>query len=135
MDGQGRMLRVTRVHEWPGVSDLPAGVKAPGVRLIMMAPGTRGIPHYHAGHESALYIVSGETEVWHGAGLASRSTVRAGDLLRIPPGTPHLAVNHGDVVSIAVAARPDPADSSGSIVLELPRHLTGLLSLPVAAAR
>ena len=128
------MPRVTKVDERPGVSGLSTGAKALGVRLIMMAPGTRGIPHYHVGHESALYIVSGETEVWHGAGLVSRSTVRAGDFLCIPAGTPHLAVNHGDVISIAVAARPDPADSGGAVLIELPRHLAGLLGLPVAAA-
>jgi uncharacterized RmlC-like cupin family protein len=115
-----------------GVSGLSAGAKALGVRLILMPPGTRGMPHFHADHETALYIVSGETEVWHGEGLVRRSTVRAGDYLYIPPGAPHLAVNRGDVISIAVAARTDPADSDSSVVIELPRHLAGLLSLPVA---
>lgn len=116
----------------PGVSGLSAGAQALGVRLIMMPPGTRGMPHFHAEHETAVYVVSGETEVWHGAGLVQRSTVRAGDFLYIPPGAPHLAVNHGDVTSIAVAARNDPADSASAVVIELPRHLAGLLSLPVA---
>jgi uncharacterized RmlC-like cupin family protein len=114
------------------VSGLSAGSKALGVRLVLMPPGTRGMPHFHADHETALYIVSGETEVWHGEGLVRRSTVRAGDFLYIPPGAPHLAVNRGDVISIAVAARTDPADSDRSVVIELPRHLAGLLSLPVA---
>jgi uncharacterized RmlC-like cupin family protein len=102
------------------------------VRLIMMPPGTRGMPHFHADHKTALYIVSGETEVWHGEGLVRRSTVRAGDFLSIPPGAPHLAVNRGDVTSIAVTARTDPADSDSTVMIELPRHLAGLLSLPVA---
>ena len=115
----------------PGVSDLPAGAKALGVRVIMIAPGTRGMPHFHADREIALYVVSGETEVWHGEGLVKRSTLRAGDFICLPPGAPHLAVNRGDVVSIAVAASNDPAESGSASVIELPRHLAGLLSLPV----
>ena len=86
---------------------------APGrwaCNLVMIPPGSRGMPHYHDDRETALYLVSGETEVWHGADLAKRSTVRAGDFIYIPPGTPHLAVNRGDVTSIAVAAESDPAD-------------------------
>jgi uncharacterized RmlC-like cupin family protein len=73
----------------------------------------------------------GEADVWHGPGLIQRSAVRAGDFIYIPPGTPHLAVNRGDVTSIAVVAYTDPAEQPGGIVIELPRHLVGLLSYPV----
>jgi uncharacterized RmlC-like cupin family protein len=116
----------------------------------MIPPGTRGLPHLH-GHEIAGYVVSGEAEVWHGTGLIQRSVVRAGDFIYIPPGTPHLAVNRGDVTSITVVARAgqqvggqevndqdandqdanDQADQAGSAAVELPRHLAGLLSYPV----
>lgn len=132
------MLRVSKVEDWlnrqpprrdlsatgdcviirsagasrPGVSGLSAGARALGLNLVMIPPGSRGMPHYHDGHEIALYLVSGETEVWHGADLAKRATVRAGDFIYIPPGTPHLAVNRGDVTSIAVVARTDP-DNDG----------------------
>ena len=46
-----------------------------------MSPGplTRGTPHLHEGHETAIYIADGEVEVWHGPGLAKRSVLRAGD--------------------------------------------------------
>ena len=114
----------------------PAGPPGPGARvrlhLALIPPGTRGAPHFHAGHETAVYIVSGETEVWHGAGLARRSTARAGDVVCIPPGAPHLAVNRGEVTSIAVVARTGQQEQPAAVVLELPRHLAGLLSLPVA---
>jgi uncharacterized RmlC-like cupin family protein len=116
----------------PGVSAVSAGAKALGVRLIMIPPGTRGMPHFHKDRETVLYIVSGETEVWHGEGLVSRSMVRPGDFIYIPPGAPHLTVNRGDVTSIAVAARDDPAEEDGAVVIELPRHLASMLSLPVA---
>jgi uncharacterized RmlC-like cupin family protein len=149
--GHGQMLRVSKVEErleqlptqrgdcvvirpgaQPGVSGPSAGARVLGVRLILMPPGTRGMPHFHPEHETAVYVVSGETEVWHGEDLVERTTVRAGDFLYIPPGAPHLAVNRGDVISIAVAARNDPADEVGAVMIELPRHLAGLLSLPVA---
>jgi uncharacterized RmlC-like cupin family protein len=116
----------------------------------MIPPGTRGLPHLH-GHETAGYVVGGVAEVWHGTGLAWRSVVRAGDFIYIPPGTPHLAVNRGDVTSIAVVARPcregaaqrasgeqasgEPVsgqgEQDGSVAVELPRHLASLLGYPV----
>jgi uncharacterized RmlC-like cupin family protein len=102
------------------------------LHLVMIPPGSRGLPHLHPDAESAVYVVSGETDVWHGDGLALQSAVRAGDVIYIPPGAPHLAVNRGDVTSIAVVARVDPADQPGDVVIELPRHLAGLLGYPVA---
>ena len=156
--GYTQMLRVSKVEDWinrqpprrdlsatggcviirsagaprSGVSGQSAGARALGLNLVMIPPGSRGMPHYHDGHEIALYLVSGESEVWHGADLAKRSTVRAGDFIYIPPGTPHLAVNRGDVTSIAVVARTDPDNDGRTVVIELPRHLASVLSLPVA---
>ena len=115
-----------------GVSRETVGSNALCMRLMMLPPGTRGTPHSHKGHESAIWVAMGEAEIWHGPGLCGRTVVHAGDFLYIPPGTPHLAVNRGDVTSIAVVAESDPADDADTIVVELPRHLAGLLSLPVA---
>lgn len=115
----------------PGVSGPSSGAHALRLHLVMIPPGTRGRPHFHAGRETAIYVVSGEADVWHGPGLARQSAIRAGDFLYIPPDTPHLAVNRGDVTSIAVVARTDPADQPGAIVIELPRHLSDLSSYPV----
>jgi uncharacterized RmlC-like cupin family protein len=114
----------------PGITDRSAGAKALCLQVVMIPPGSRGMPHLHPSHETALYTVSGQAEVWHGRGLVKRIVVRAGDFMYIPPGTPHLPVNRGDITAIAVLARTGPAD--GSVVVELPRHLAGLLSLPVA---
>jgi len=115
------------------------------LHLVMIPPGTRGIPHLH-GREIAGYVVSGEAEVWHGTGLIRRSVVRAGDFIYIPSGTPHLAVNRGDVTSITVVARPcqegtiqqvsggqvsDQEEQASSVAVELPRHLASLLVYPV----
>jgi uncharacterized RmlC-like cupin family protein len=115
-----------------GISSQTAGARALCLHLVMIPPGTRGMPHYHAEHESAIYTVSGETEVWHGDGLVHRTVVRAGDFMYVPPGTPHLPVNRGDVMSVSVVARTDPQEQESVVVMELPRHLAELLSLPVA---
>jgi uncharacterized RmlC-like cupin family protein len=115
-----------------GVSNRSAGAQALCLHLVMIPPRTRGMPHYHDGHESAIYAVSGETEVWHGKGLLNRTVVRAGDFMYIPPGTPHLAVNRNDVMAIAVIARTDPSETERVVVVELPRHLAELLSFPIA---
>ena len=139
----------------PGGSGPSSGWPAPRLHLVMIPPGTRGLPHLH-GHETAGYVVSGVAEVWHGAGLVRRSVVRAGDFIYIPPDTPHLAVNRGDVTSIAVVARPgrettaqqvsgqqisgqhvsgehvsSQEEPDGSVAVELPRHLASLLCYPV----
>src|ERR1700688_2340042 len=92
----------------PGVSGPSSGKLVLRLHLVMIPPGTRGRPHFHADRETAIYVVSGEADIWHGTGLVKRSAVRAGDFIYIPPGTPHLAVNRGDVTSIAVAARTSP---------------------------
>jgi uncharacterized RmlC-like cupin family protein len=115
-----------------GVSGRSAGSQGLCLHLVMIPPGTRGMPHMHAGHESAVYTVSGETEVWHGEGLVKRTVVRAGDFMYIPPGTPHLPVNRSDVTTIAIVARTDPAEQESVVVVELPRHLADLLSFPIA---
>jgi uncharacterized RmlC-like cupin family protein len=46
-----------------GVSSGSAGARGLCLHLVTIPPGTRGVPHVHDGHESAIYTVSGETEV------------------------------------------------------------------------
>ena len=101
--------------------------------LAIFPPGTRGRPHFHADQATIIHVVSGEAEVWHGDGLTGRWVARAGDLVCVPPGAPHLTVNHGDVTAIAVVTAAGHPDQAGTVVIELPRHLAGLLGLPVAA--
>jgi uncharacterized RmlC-like cupin family protein len=116
----------------PDISGASVGARPLSLHLVMMPPGTRGLPHHHRDHETAIYIVSGEAHVWHGPGLGQQSTVRSGDFLYIPPRTEHLAANRGEVTTIAVVARTDPAADASAVVIELPRHLADLVTLPVA---
>ena len=116
-----------------GVSSRSAGARAESSPDAGTAPGTRGVPHVHDRHESAIYTVSGETEVWHGQGLMQRTVVRAGDFMYVPPGTPHLPVNRSDVVTVAVVARTDPQEQESVVTMSLPPHLAELHDFPVAS--
>jgi uncharacterized RmlC-like cupin family protein len=116
-----------------GVSSRSAGARALCLHLLTMPPGTRGVPHLPDWHESAIYTVSGQTEVWHGEDLRHRAVVRAGDFMYIPPGTPHLPVNRGDVTTVAVVARTDPQEQESVVILGLPPHLCDLDAFPIAS--
>ena len=116
-----------------GVSSRSAGARALCLHLVTMPPGTRGIPHLHDRHESAIYALRGETEVWHGDGLRHCSVVRAGDFMYVPPGIPHLPVNRGDVTTVAVVACTDPQEQDSVVTLSLPPHLAILEAFPLAA--
>jgi uncharacterized RmlC-like cupin family protein len=125
----------SRGDHQPDGSGPSSGQRALRLHLVILAPGTRGEPHRHDAAETAVYLVSGQAELWHGAGLAKRSTVRAGDTMSVPAGAPHLVVNRGDVSVIAVIARSDPYDRGGTVVIELPRHLGALAGIPVGSDR
>ena len=81
------------------------------------APGEQTAVHLHAGHETALYVLSGRAETWYGPGLREHLLAQAGDFLYIPAGQPHLARNPSRTEPCrAVVARTDP-DEQESIVL------------------
>ena len=115
-----------------GVSSQSAGARGLCLHLVTIPPGTRGV-HVHEGHESAIYTVSGETEVWHGEGLMQRTVVRAGDFMYVPPGIPHLPVNRSDVLTVAVVARTDAQEQESVVPLSLPSHLADLDEVPLAS--
>jgi uncharacterized RmlC-like cupin family protein len=116
-----------------GISKTSAGSRALCMHVLTIPPGTRGTPHLHDGHETAIYIAEGEVEVWHGTGLVGRAVLRAGDFLYVPPGTPHLPVNRSEAPLVAVVARTDPAEQESVMVLDLPPHLNALRDMAVAA--
>ncbi|MCB1401355.1 MAG: cupin domain-containing protein, partial [Rhodobacteraceae bacterium] len=51
---------------------------------------------------------SGEAQMWSGERMEHHVVVRAGDMLYIPAGVPHLPVNLTDAPVTAVIARTDP---------------------------
>ncbi|MFJ9643647.1 cupin domain-containing protein [Streptomyces sp. NPDC004244] len=117
-----------------GISAQSAGAEGLCLHRLVMPAGSRGRPHLHEGHESAIYVQSGEVEVWHGQDLAEHLVLRAGDYLHIPADTPHLPVNTGTEDMVCLVARTDPNEQEGVRLLELPRQLERLLgAMPVGA--
>ena len=100
-----------------GITAESAGAHGLCLHLLTIPPGGRARAHLHAGHESALYVLSGEGEMWYGEGLRERVITRAGDFLHIPAGVPHRPTNRSlTEPCVAVLARTDPREQE-SVVL------------------
>ena len=91
-----------------GISTETAGARGICMHLLTIPPGGRSKAHQHSGHESAIYVLSGEAQMWSGERMEHHVVVRAGDMLYIPAGVPHLPVNLTDAPVTAVIARTDP---------------------------
>lgn len=117
-----------------GISMQSAGAQRLCLHRLRLPPMTRGRPHVHTGHESAIFIAAGEVEVWHGDDLSERVVLAAGDYIYISPDTPHLPVNRNGQEMIAVVARTDPDEQEGVQLIDLPEHLhDSVAKIPVAA--
>jgi uncharacterized RmlC-like cupin family protein len=102
-----------------GISAENSGAKAICMNLLTIPPGGRGRPHFHAGHETAIFVLSGEALTWYGEGLSQCAAVRAGDFLYIPAGMPHLPVNLSETEPCtAVVARTDPNEQESVMLLD-----------------
>ena len=80
-------------------------------------PGVQTNEHLHENHETTIYVLSGEAEVWFGEGLTEHLTMKAGDYVYIPAGVPHLPGNASpDVPCVSIIARTD-ANEQERVVL------------------
>ena len=110
----------------PGVSAETVGAKSLFLGLVTMAPGARTKSHFHAEHESAFYMVSGdEVDVYTGDRLEHKEVARPGDYLFIPPQVPHVVVNRSDTTpAVFVGARNEPTAMESVVMLP---HLNELV--------
>ena len=81
-------------------------------------PARKAKAHTHESHETAIYVLSGESGIWYGDRLQHHVTARAGEFLYMPPGVPHLPYNLSQSEPVtAVIARTDPNDQESVILL------------------
>jgi uncharacterized RmlC-like cupin family protein len=74
--------------------------------------------HKHDDHETAIYVLSGESGCWYGDKLQHHLIAHAGDFLYIPANMPHLPYNLSDTEScVAVIARTDPNEQESVVLL------------------
>jgi uncharacterized RmlC-like cupin family protein len=101
-----------------GVSAQNTGAQHLCLHVLVIPPGGRAVPHLHESHESAIYLVEGEADVWWGDGLTEHGVMSAGDFMYIPPGVPHLPVNRSSTHEArAVIARTDPNEQESVVLL------------------
>jgi uncharacterized RmlC-like cupin family protein len=107
-----------------GISAESAGARGLCMHLLTIPPGQRARAHLHANHETAIYVLSGVSQMWYGERLEHQMTVAAGDMLYIPAGVPHLPANLSDQPVTAVIARTDPNEQESVVLLP---HLDGMV--------
>jgi uncharacterized RmlC-like cupin family protein len=100
-----------------GISAESAGSTGICMMLLTIKPGDRAKAHMHSQHETAIYVVSGESVMWWGERLENRMTVGEGEMLYIPAGMPHLPANVSDQPCVAVIARTDPNEQESVMLL------------------
>jgi uncharacterized RmlC-like cupin family protein len=102
----------------PGISAQSVGAQRIHLQIVRIPPGVRSKAHKHLGHESAIYVLSGESGCWYGERLQHHLIARAGDFLYIPANMPHLPYNLSDTEScVAVVARTDPNEQESVVLL------------------
>ena len=91
-----------------GICQETVGSEALCMHLVSMPGRTRGAVHMHDAHESSLYVTEGCTRTYFGQNLEHHVDSKAGELLYIPAGMPHLAANLKNEPASGVLARTDP---------------------------
>jgi uncharacterized RmlC-like cupin family protein len=101
-----------------GISAQNAGAQHLCLHVLVIPPGGRAVAHLHENHESAIYLIEGEAEIWWGDRLAEHGVMRAGDFMYIPAGIPHLPANRSATHEArAVVARTDPNEQESVVLL------------------
>ncbi len=100
-----------------GIARETVGSQAICMHLLRIPPGGRAKAHKHATHETAIYVISGEAQMWWGDRLQHHMTTVAGDLIYIPADIPHLPVNKGSEEAVAIIARTDPHEQESVVLL------------------
>jgi uncharacterized RmlC-like cupin family protein len=102
----------------PGISAQSVGAQAINLQIAIIPRGGRSKVHKHEQHETAIYVLSGESGMWYGERLEEHLVAGAGDFLYIPADMPHQPYNTSDTEScVALIARTDPNEQESVILL------------------
>lgn len=101
-----------------GISAENANAQGLCMNLVTIPPDTRAKAHLHRDHETAIYVISGESEMWYGERLEEHLVARAGDFVYIPAGMPHLPFNPSKTEPCTcLIARTDPNEQESVVLL------------------
>jgi uncharacterized RmlC-like cupin family protein len=87
------------------------------MHLVHLPRGARATPHMHEHHETGVYVLRREVQMWYGDKLEHHSVVRAGEFQYIPAGMPHQPFNASETEAVAVLARTDPNEQESVVLL------------------
>jgi len=110
-----------------GISAESAGAKAICMHVLTIPPGGCAHAHLHENHETAIYVLSGEAEMWYGEALQEHVVISAGDFVYIAAGMPHLPGNTSQTEAcVALIARTDTNEQESVVLLpELDARVSG----------
>jgi uncharacterized RmlC-like cupin family protein len=95
------------------ISRATAGASNIYMGVFRVPAGARSRPHYHAGCESAVYMLSGNLLVRWGDNLEEAVELNPGDLVYVPPRETHVLENRSESVDAQyVVARDAPHEDS-----------------------
>jgi uncharacterized RmlC-like cupin family protein len=95
------------------ISRATAGASNIYMGVFRVPAGARSRPHYHAGCESAVYMLSGNLLVRWGDNLEESVELNPGDLVYVPPRETHVLENRSESVDAQyVVARDAPHEDS-----------------------
>ena len=101
-----------------GISAENANAQGLCMNLVTIPPSTRAKAHLHQDHETAIYVISGESEMWYGEQLEEHLVARAGDFVYIPAGMPHLPFNPSETAPCTcLIARTDPNEQESVVLM------------------
>ena len=75
------------------ISQATAGAHNIYMGVFRVPPAARSRPHYHAGCESAVYVLSGTLDVRWGEHLEESVRIGRGDMVYVPPRETHILEN------------------------------------------
>ena len=102
----------------PGISAESVGAQGIHLQIVTIPPGRRAKAHKHEAHETAIYILSGESGMWYGEKLEHHLVARAGQFIYIPAEIPHLPYNPSATDNcVALIARTDPNEQESVVLL------------------
>jgi uncharacterized RmlC-like cupin family protein len=102
----------------PAISARAVGASAIHMQLLTMPAGARGKAHRHETHETAIYVLSGESGMFYGERLEHHLVSRTGDFVYIPGDMPHLPYNLSQTeICVAVIARTDPNEQESVVLM------------------
>jgi uncharacterized RmlC-like cupin family protein len=100
-----------------GIAAETVGAKGICMHLLTIPPGGRAKAHLHERHETAIYVLDGEAITLYGDRLQHHVLSKAGDLVYIPAGLPHLPVNLSGKPTSAVITRTDASEQESVVLL------------------